>query len=186
MKISSARVEDFENALTPKVLRSLQIVSIFMAASIVLVGLAVLLVGMGVIRGAAPIHADPPRLIRLLSLTHVVLAVLQYAMAALVVKMQFGPKFGEREAADGAAAGEVWLNQIRSAHILRLACFQSVAFLGLIICLFGVLTGVMAAKPAYWANGLSAVVLLVAVDATFPTQKSLKKRFTTLLRRSAA
>jgi hypothetical protein len=65
-------------------------------------------------------------------------------------------------------AGGDGLARLTVAASVGLAVMQLAAFIGLVVCLEAQLDGTMRAQPAQRLDGVSALVLLGVVVATFP------------------
>ena len=79
-----------------------------------------------------------------------------------------------KQASDDSLKGEV-LKRIRAIIVVRLAMYESAAMFGLVVCLLGVLTGVIYQNAIYWLNAITALVLFVFIVKTFPNRDRLLK-----------
>ncbi|MEW6509885.1 MAG: hypothetical protein AB1428_02880 [Bacteroidota bacterium] len=172
----------FEEALTPAALQMTQIIQGALMAGPVVALIAIAAVGL-----SDQPHASGPgpmETVRTLTLVHAIVTVLAYLFAPYLYLVTFDPKrlFNPRidEPAELIAARCVGLQ--RSAIILRLAVLEGAAFMGVAVCLIGIMNGVFAVQPLFWFNLLSLLLMLAYSLFTFPSRERLinwfEQRFT--------
>jgi hypothetical protein len=163
-------IAEFRQALTPGTVRSLRIIQGAIGAGVLVFALVVL--GMH-----ARVSADvppPPQvlvfLMQILTLVHFVMAATMYPLARFIFTRMVSR---ERLAKSGGMGPAGILSLMRMGIIMRLTMYEGVAFVGLVVCMVGVLEGVLRAYPVYWVNAFSTAVLLLFVMRTFPSEERL-------------
>ncbi|RMI15161.1 MAG: hypothetical protein D6681_04510 [Calditrichaeota bacterium] len=130
---------------------------------------------------AAPPTESAHQLIELLSIVHVALALILYPTAITLYNRAYDPRQLQQQLNEAGsvpeARAQTCLQIMRTAHILRLAPVEGVAMFGLVVCLLGVQSDVLAAFPRYWLNLFSSVILLAMVAANLPGKESLLSEF---------
>jgi hypothetical protein len=178
-------VMDFEAALTSTEVRVSQIIQGALASGIALF-LTIVVLMYVLMDGAAPTAQENLRVVNLLSLVHIGLAVALYGVSQRLYDAQFAePRLSQRlgmemrdmqgRVIDDPAQKCLYL--MRSAMIIRLACYEGAALFGLVVCLLAVVTGVLHAYPLYWLNALTSVLVLGHLITTLPTADRLKSVF---------
>ena len=171
---------EFRQALTPGTVRSLRIIQGAIGAGVLVFALVVLGMHARVSSDVPP----PPQvvvfLVQILTVVHFVMAAAIYPLGHLVFTRMVSR---ERIAKSGATDPAKVLSLMRAGIIMRLAMYEGVAFVGLVVCMVGVLEGVLRAHPVYWVNAFSTVVLLLFVMRTFPSEERLLTIFEERFRR---
>ena len=184
--------KDFQAVLHEgRSLQSLQIVQLAMASGVLILAGAVLVLHLtGASRSAAP--ALPERdLVWPLTLAHAAAALGLWALALLIPALflrparlfRSGPS-SVRPSSDIPGRERRCLDAFRGAFILRVALLEAPALFGLVLCLLASMSGRLEEQPAYWLNGLSAVVFLLFVAVSFPTRHRVMEWFRRLERRA--
>jgi hypothetical protein len=124
-------------------------------------------------------------LVRPLTLAHLLLAGVVYLVAMPMYRAQFRRArrtralqrpVGMGAPVEDSPAGRCFV-LIQQATMLRLALLEGAALFGLVVCVIGVLGGVLHRYPLYWVNSVSALIMLGTVVATFPTRERLEQVF---------
>lgn len=154
---------EFEQALTPEHVKTLQAVQFGLVMGPLL---------FAVVIGVIAIQPRPPveggeALVRILSLAHLIVFLTCLGAGRFLPEQVFSP---QRLASAPAAE---WVKAQQTALILRLGLIEAPSLLGLVACLVAVFDGVLPAKPVYFANLVSLVVLVVVGIRTFPTKERL-------------
>ena len=172
----------FEEALTPAALQMTQIIQGSLMAGPLVALVVVAAVGL-----SNQPHASAPgplETVRTLTVAHAIVTVLAYLGAPFLYLRTFAAArlYNSRidEPPEMLAARCVLLQ--RSAIILRLAVLEAAAFMGVAVCLIGIMNGVFAVQPLFWINLISPVLLLAYSSFTFPSRERLiswfEQRFT--------
>lgn len=177
-------LSEFQQALNPQDVRSLQIIQGALGGGSVLFG-AVVLWFYGRSTPPGQDDFDAVFTMQILTAVHAILAVVEYSVAAFLygsfVSRRHLSRPGIAERLDATLSQleppQRCLALIRVGTIMRLAMFQGVAFLGLTVCLLGSIWGVLKAHPIFWVNGLSAVAMILLAVTTFPTKERLEAVF---------
>lgn len=174
MPIPSER--DLDRALSPRFLQPLQLIFFTVTSGVVIfIGVVVWLFAT---RSPSPEVTDANvGLIRLATLLVLVLTAASFPLARMIYDGFFKPdrlKQALERPAFGGPLGGV-LGSLRSAEVARLAVLETVAFLGLVICIFGVMTGVLQRHPLYWVNLLPALFFLGFAAFNYPTRDRLEE-----------
>jgi hypothetical protein len=183
--LADVKSSEFESALTASAMKTLQTVqAAFMMG--VLVFTAVIFITYGMHDDSADI-TDTTEIMNTLSIVHCAIAMGAYAAARFVYEARFKPgqlmrglQLEPRDASGNITAStpaQKCIAIIRSALILRFALLQTAAFFGLVTCVAGVTSGVMASHPEYWANLISGAVLVTFGLATFPNRERVVRIF---------
>ncbi len=172
-------LEAFRANVTASQVRGLQIIPAALCGSVVLFA--------GVLFFLAGTHAASPRqaaldaaavaTVRFLTLAHFLLAAIVYGAAPRVENAVYrrGREIqGENSAALLTAQA---LGIIQTARLTRLAMYEGVALMGLVVCFIAMSTNVMAAHPVYWVNAITAALLIGYVVSTFPNRDRLAEVF---------
>lgn len=153
------------NLLTPEYLRTSQIIYGAMVMSV----LSFLTVTVLIYSQSQPNPDGDESLLQTLSLVHAVSALGSYSVALFLYTTR--PKAPGNSTESTEQKVEDLLRMLRSTQIVCLALFEGVAFLGLVVCMIGSMSGVLHFQPVYWWNALSAAALLGFVILTFPNEE---------------
>ncbi len=172
-------LEDFRAVLTPENVTPFMIIYISIATGTILFAALIGFLHISQIPPTAT--AGDSDFLNTLSVVHFVLAIVIYLATNLIYNRYLKGEriWGRVEQKPSAEWNpvEIYLKAIREATIIRLALFEGVAMFGLVICLLGVMNGVLQKHPIYWLNLLSTVVLLLFVGLTFPRKEYLEMIF---------
>lgn len=169
---------EFEQGVSPENIRASQIIHVALALGVTMFfGIVVFLYG----QPLADSSTDEG-LIQALCAVLLMFAVGAYGTAAVLYKkMVANITLPERVAtADGKVfdkVGDILVFKLRTPQIVRLALFEGVAFFGLVICMLAVQSGLIHAKPVYWAAALPALFVVLLVALTFPTKEKMVAAF---------
>lgn len=167
---SHVGMAEFREALTPEAVRSTRIIQGAIGAGVLFFALGVFLLHTLNPPASAPPTPASILLVRILTVAHLVMAAAIYPLAHRIFTRTVSRERLASSAGTGPAGA---LSLMRTGIITRLAMYEGVAFLGLIVCTVGVLQGVLGMHPVYWINAFSAVILLLFVVRTFPTKERL-------------
>ncbi|NNN04916.1 MAG: hypothetical protein HKL90_03350 [Elusimicrobia bacterium] len=152
---------DVAGRLTPKVARTLRVVSTAMGVGVLALAAAVVFVyGRGAGAEPSPQALIQARLLTMVSLFGTLVAI----FASEIVWRQ------QLLAADAAAAAA----QVPAAFIFRAALRESAALLGAATALRAAASGVLGAFPAYWVNFAPAALFAAFLRAHWPSDERLK------------
>jgi len=174
---------EFSQHLTPENLRSIKIIQLTMGLGLVFSGALVLLLYYKIPDSAKHDTSDMLFLIRILTYTHVGLAIVMYSVSKIVFKKMVRWDRLSNLSYDGVSgtgnpemtSSEKFLLMIRSAIIVRLAMYEGVAFFGLIICLLGTANGILQVNPGYWVNSFSTIATLWLIFKTYPSRDVIQR-----------
>lgn len=170
---------EFQNALTPSLLRQMQIIQFAISAA-PLIYLAVVLILEFTLPPAQTGEAMVETL-AILSLAHSVLAVVAYGMSFALFNNLFTEQRLRRSIPEGSVSTDLLVNLslmlLRTGMILRLAFFEASAFIGLSVCVIAVSTGVIDGHPEFWLNCTTTLILAVFSVMTFPTKERVVQLF---------
>lgn len=166
----------FEEALTPERVRGFQLVYVILAGAIMFF-MVMLLFFFGLGSDMDRAEASPAAMDALSMAMAVVTAVCLiggqlFYMAAL--------RSGRR-GRDGGAGGsdltgeavDAMIRDVQRATITRAAIFDGAAFFGLVVCIVGMMQGVVFVHPVYLLNALPAFLQLAFLAITFPTRDKI-------------
>lgn len=172
-------VGEFQNALTPSLLRQMQILQVAITAAPLLYLVVVFILEFTLTpatTGDAMVET-----LAILSVAHCILAIIAYGASFALFNGLFTEQRLRRSMPLGQISTELLVNLslmlLRTGIILRLAFFEGIAFVGLSICVIGVSTGAIDAHPEFWLNGTTTGVLLVFSVMTFPTKERMVQLF---------
>ncbi len=170
---------DFQNALTPQILRQMQIIQ-FAISVAPLIYLAVALI-LEFSLAPAPTGDAMVQTLSIISLVHCVLAIIGYGVSFTLFNNLLSEQRLKRSIPDGPVTPELLISLslmlLRTGMILRLAFFEAIAFIGLSVCVIGVSTGVIDSHPEFWLNATTTLILIVFSITTFPTKERLAQLF---------
>jgi len=117
-----------------------------------------------------------------LTYTHVFFAIVSYSVTQIVFKQMLSrDRLSKLSYGIGSKTNQPELSlpercffMIRGAIIVRLAMFEGVAFFGLVICLLGIIQGVLQLHTGYWVNAFSTVVALGLILKTYPSRERIE------------
>jgi hypothetical protein len=112
------------------------------------------------------------QLLIMLSIVHGVVAAVSWIAFRFIPNALLRPI--ARGSLDDEARWEQGLSRLRVVEFVRLIALDVPALLGLVVCLLGVLGGLMATQPLFWLNGLSALVIVLYVRLTSPTEERIE------------
>jgi hypothetical protein len=174
---------EFRQQLTPEKIRPIQIIQLGMGLGIVVFGALVLLLYYSIPAPRANDITDSLFLLQILTYTHILFAIVSYAVTQVVFKKMLSrnrlSKLSYETRNKTIQAGITPLDKcffkIQGAIIVRLAMFEGVAFFGLVICLLGAIQGVLQLHTGYWVNAFSTVVALGLILKTYPTRERIEE-----------
>jgi hypothetical protein len=160
---------DFQQAITPVYVKGLQVFYVALSIGVIVFFFVVFYF---YIESTELKLGDSREMLDMLSIVHLVYAVLAYAVATLL----FGRTLAKgRAGVGGPATAEGFLATYRLASVVRLAIFEGVAFFGLVVIFIGAQTGLLQISPQYWLNLFSTVILCGLVIWTFPTRDRIEE-----------
>lgn len=169
--------EEFKKAITPQHIFTFHIIYIAL-----LLGTSLFL-GMLLFAAYSNRHsydyADSGRLLSLLTIIHVIMAIPAYVLSFIIYQYLTNPKNLNKGpvSIQTFTSEQRYLQKIFSAHIIRAAFFEGVAFFGMVICFVGAADGVIQLEHVYWLNLFSYVALAVLIVWTFPSRSRLEEIF---------
>ncbi len=172
--MSEVSEDDVRAALTPEVVRALQIVHLALGMGVL--GFAGVVTFLHLQNGGAVAKVSPEEhenrlaMMRTFSFVNVTLAASAIGGAFIVPTMQLAAIRGTADAAG-------WAGALRSSAIVRAALLESSALFGLVTCFLASTNGVLASQPELALNALPAAGFLLFLAAAFPTQERLVERF---------
>jgi len=179
--IARVSTAEFEQALTPAVMRTIQMIYLALIMGVIVFTAAVFII-YSTDKSQENVNIDPD-LLTTMSLVHACFALAAYALATFQYKSQFrterlsGVSRGETSDRSvmypSSTPAESYLSIIRTALIIRLALMQGAAFFGLVTCIIGATSGALRLHPEYWANLASSVVMIGFCILTFPNKERL-------------
>ena len=115
--------------------------------------------------------------LRLLSIVHAAVVISSWAAGMVLYRLQTSRKalLSDSSSLDAMVNSAAINGKIRGAFILRLACIESPALFGCVVCFIGVSNHTIDDHPLLWLNLLSPAAALGFMAVTFPTRKSLQK-----------
>jgi hypothetical protein len=162
-------MEDFQQAITGGYLKSLQVFYFALGIGVLIFLFVALFV---FIQSSDVVLAAEEEFVGMLSIVHLVYAVLGYAAAAFLYGRMIARARPEMGRVYGA---EEMLNVLRLASVIRLTVVEGVAFFGLVLIFIAAQAGVLHQYPIYWLNLFSMVILFVFVFRDFPTRQRIEE-----------
>lgn len=183
-RFQNLSLDDFRAALTPSQISGMQIIQAFLAFGVVLFAGVVVLMYLSLGSPERDLPQDfAVQTIGLMTVVHLVLAIVIYLVAPRIENIIYKQAKNNSDARTTtiALAGQA-LGVIRTARIVRLALYEGVALLGLVICYLAMTMNVMVAHPVYWVNAATAAIMAGYVVLTFPNPERLTAIFNEKLR----
>jgi hypothetical protein len=165
----SMTLMDFRQAITGDYLKSLQIFYFSLGLGVLVFFFVTLFV---YIQTSSLMLMANEELVKMLTVVHVVYALLGYMVAAFLYERFIGRKQAENAGADDA---ELLLNAVRLASVVRLTVVEGVAFFGLVLLFIAAQAGVLHQNPVYWLNLFSSCILMTFVFWDFPSRQRLEE-----------
>lgn len=159
-------VRTFEAALTEARLRQFQVIHAALAAGVLT--FAAVVVGLYLTTPAAAPDGDAGFLWTL-TMIHLSIAIGLVLVRGMLSRGPLRPAALLHRSSGPPGEAESWLNAMLSSAIIQLALLEGAALFGIVICLLGVVDGILHTEPLLWVNLLSAVVMLAYVARTFPS-----------------
>lgn len=168
-------VDAFRAALKPEAIRGLQIFYTAIASGLFIFVMIIFFTYNTNSATSSEVDPSAVELVQILSISHVLLALVMYVVAplrekAVLKKMLSTP-------AQTSSPAQHCFNSIRNALIIRLAMYEGVALFGLVVCFLAVNNYVIFAEPVYWFNAASSLVVIAYIALTFPSQERLMSIF---------
>ncbi|MGB2957494.1 MAG: hypothetical protein WBG01_08585 [Bacteroidota bacterium] len=166
---SSITMPDFQRAITGGYLKSLQVFYFALGIGVLIFLLVTLFV---LIQSSDVVLAGQEEFVSMLSIVHLLYAVLGYAAAAFLYRRMIArvrPGMGR------VYGAEELLNVLRLASVIRLTVVEGVAFFGLVLVFIAAQAGVLHQYPIYWLNLFSTVILFVFIFRDFPTRQRIEE-----------
>lgn len=186
-RFQNLSLDDFRAALTRPQISSMQIIQAFLAFGVVLFAGVVVLMNISLGSPERELPQDfAVQTIWLMTVVHLVLAVIIYLAAPRIENLIY--KQAKNNTATTATAIPLAvqaLGVMRTARIVRLALYEGVALLGLVICYLAMTMNVLVAHPLYWVNAATAVIMIAYVISTFPNAERLTTIFHEKLRQAS-
>jgi hypothetical protein len=185
--LAALPVHEFRKALTRENVMVLQLIYLAIGGGVLAFLIAISVIGAGA-DGSGPMVEDPLPMLTWLTAAHVAIAIVLYGAAAWLFRSRFSPSRlealgkGDLVKAGGESTSDPALKallQMRTAHILRLALYEGVAMVGLVVLLLAVVNRALEGNPWLWVNILSTVILAGLIAVTFPTPDRLETLFRT-------
>ncbi len=164
----SVTLMDFQVAITGGYLKSLQIFYFSLGIGVLVFFFVTLFV---YIQSSSLMLTANEKLVSMLSVVHVVYALLGYMVAAFLYERVIRRKQAENGDVNDA---ELLLNAVRLASVVRLTVVEGVAFFGLVLLFITAQAGVLLQNPVYWLNLFSSCILTTFVFWDFPTRQRLE------------
>ena len=170
-------VGEFEQSLTPEALRATQIVQIgILVGPIIFAAIVLAIYSIHSSDVAAQTDLD---LFELLTGLTVCFGLFAFVIGNFLFRRTFSPEaiFEGLSSDTRSRIADRCVSIQRTAILVRLALLEGASFFGLVICLKGAVSGVLASAPKFWLNlaPLAAMVLFGLV--TFPTKAKLTSWF---------
>jgi hypothetical protein len=167
----------FERALTPDALRMTQIIQLsLMAGSFLFVMIAGFL---NLQSSGVPAHRSDEDLFEIFTAISLVLTIVTFVVGQVVFRRIFSVdrlnRAGGSLPAEDLARECVILHRL--ATLARLAILQAGSFFGVVVCIMGILNGLLVRDPKYWVNLLPVFVMLAFGAATFPSRERVVSTF---------
>ncbi|MBM4169656.1 MAG: hypothetical protein FJ215_10970 [Ignavibacteria bacterium] len=176
-------LEAFKAGLTSQHVMTQKIIHGALAAG-PLVFLAVVLL---IYSGSEPRLSTPDdaELLEILSLFHLLFFITTLVAGPLLARKRLGARLAETETpAEQPQTNsdvEAVVARIRESLIVRVALFEGAAFFGLAIIMIAAVSGALHALDWVWINGLSTLVMVAYVVATFPTRDRFEHVYAMML-----
>lgn len=183
-RFQNVGLDEFRAALARPQISGMQIIQAFLAFGVVLFAGVVVLMHISLGSPERELPQDfAVQTIRLMTVVHLVLAIVIYLVAPRIENLIYKQAKNNSAASTTTVslAGQA-LGVIRTARIVRLALYEGVALLGLVICYLAMTMNVMAAHPVYWANAATAAIMIGYAVLTFPNPERLTTIFNEKLR----
>jgi hypothetical protein len=170
---------EFQNALTPSLLRQMQIIQVAIPAAPLLYLAVVLILEFTL----TPAHAGEAMVetLAILSLVHCIFAIVAYGVSFALFNNLFTEQRLRRSIPEGSVSTDLLVNLslmlLRTGMIMRLAFFEATAFIGLSVCVIAVSTGVINGHPEFWLNCTTTLILAIFSVTTFPTKERVVQLF---------
>lgn len=186
-RFQNLSLDDFRAALTPQQMSGMQIIQAFLAFGVVLFAGVVILMYVSLGSPERELPQDfAVQTIWLMTVVHLVLAIVIYLAAPRIENFIYNQaKNNSAASAATIPLAAQALGVIRTARIVRLALYEGVALLGLVICYLAVTMNVIAAHPVYWVNAATAAIMVGFVVSTFPNAERLTTIFHEKLRQAS-
>lgn len=120
---------------------------------------------------------DDYQLIMLLTQVHIVLFFVGFFASGFLQSKLMAPANAKLSTADKDSFDSEWvnwLNAYKSAHVVALAVREGPALLGAVVLMLAALNGVLAANSYFWVNAFSAVLFILYVFLTFPSEDKIR------------
>jgi F0F1-type ATP synthase membrane subunit c/vacuolar-type H+-ATPase subunit K len=174
-------VEAFRAALKPEDIRGLQIFYAAIGSGLFIFAMIIFFVYNTNSATSSEVDSSDVELVQMLSIVHVLLALVMYVVAplrekAVLKKMLSTP-------AQISSPAEHCFNSIRNALVIRLAMYEGAALFGLVVCFLAVNNYVIFAEPIYWFNAASSIVVIAYISIAIPNQERLTTIFEEKIRK---
>lgn len=152
--------EDLEQGLPEQGVRGARIIHLAMMMAFLLFVAIVFFVQTR--QSSEPAPADGSSFLTLLSLVNAGLAVVTFALAAVIPRQMLA----RTRPRNALQAFQLYL----AARIGRLALMEGGALFGAVVTLLGVLQGNLQAQPLYWLNLLPGLIFVAILSTTVPSR----------------
>jgi len=167
----------FEDALTPKSLKTTRFIQFALMAGALLYAFAIIKIFF-YNQGTKP-SSDDTDSVFTLTITHFIFFGIALMVSRMLSNRIFSParlsKFSL--ASDSGAVAQACVTLQRTAIVSRLAALEGASFMGLAACIVGATNGVLDSEPKYWVNMASTIFLVLFGIMTFPTKENLTAWF---------
>jgi hypothetical protein len=166
---NSITMLDIQQTITGGYLKSFQVFYFALGIGVLIFLFVALFI---FIQSSDVVLAGEEELVSMLSIVHVVYALLGYAAAAFL----YGRMIARARPDMGRVYGpEEILNVLRLASVIRLTVVEGVAFFGLVLIFIAGQAGVLHQYPIYWLNLFSTVILFVFIFRDFPNRQRIEE-----------
>ena len=190
--LSSLPLSEFQKVLTRQNVTLLQVIHVAIGSGVLafLVALAVIGAGAG---GAGAGMENALQVVTWLTLINVVIALAVYGLAGWVYNSRFAQstldELGTKDLVTPRGGtytepAEKALMLIRTASILRLAMYEAVAMVGLVVLLLAVIDRVLEPNLWLWVNIIPTLILFALIALTFPTRDRIETVFRTHIQKT--
>ncbi len=179
------KFSDFEQSLTPEMIRTIKIIQGTLGSGVILFALVIYVISQLPSFKNQTADSSILSILPILTGVHLIFGIVALIASRFVFKSivneskvhSFGTGLTANPSLANQSIGEKCLTVIKIGIIMRSAMFEGVAFFGLVICLLGVLGGVLKSNPIYLINTISALLYIVYTIWTFPSKEKLEEIF---------
>lgn len=167
--LKAPTLEQFEKILTDQQVRTIQILHLALGVGVFVFAC---IVGTFSFFETSAVDLDV-NFVWILTLGHLMLAMVLFFSSFWLYQRSFSRETLESRFSNGEISADGALAVVRTALIVRLAMMEGAAMMGVLVCLYAGMGGVLQSNSVFWVNMISPAAMLFFVARNYPTRDEL-------------